>query len=103
LATAPTEQVVADLCEHGAVIVEGVLDPDVLARFNREIDPILEQVSPQRAYLNPVIDFFYGDRVRQITGVATRSRVFGEEILCHPFYDAVCDAVLGPSCARYQL
>jgi hypothetical protein len=45
-------------------------------------------VSPKREYLNPAIDFFYGDRVRQITGVAARSRVFGEEILCHPFYDA---------------
>jgi ectoine hydroxylase-related dioxygenase (phytanoyl-CoA dioxygenase family) len=80
-----------------------VLDTDLLARFNAEIEPILAQVSPQRAYLNPVIDFFYGDRVRQITGVATRSRVFGEEILSHPFYAAVCDAILGPSCARYQL
>ncbi len=80
----PTEEIVAGLREHGAVIVEGVLAPDLLARFNAEIDPILEQVSPKRSYLNPVIDYFYGDCVRQITGVATRSRVFGEEILCHP-------------------
>ena len=85
------------------MIVEGVLAPDLLARFNAEIDPILEQVSPDRSYLNPAIDYFYGDRVRQITGVATRSRIFGEEILCHPFYAGVCDAILGPSCSRYQL
>ena len=39
-----------------------------LARFNAEIDPILEQTRPDRAYLNPAIQFFYGDRVRQITG-----------------------------------
>jgi hypothetical protein len=99
----PIEPIVGDLREHGAVIVEGVLGPGLLARFNAEIAPILEQVSPQRWYLNPAIDFFYGDRVRQITGVAARSRVFGEEILCHPFYTGVCDAILGPSCARYQL
>ena len=99
----PAENVVTALREHGAVIVEGVLAPDLLARFNAEIDPILERVSPDRAYLNPAIDFFYGKRVRQITGVATQSRVFGEEILCHPFYGAVCDAILLPSCARYQL
>jgi ectoine hydroxylase-related dioxygenase (phytanoyl-CoA dioxygenase family) len=103
VASAPSEQFVAALREHGAVIAEGVLAPDLLARFNAEIDPILEQVSPKRSYLNPAIDFFYGDRVRQITGVAARSRVFGEEILCHPFYTALCDAILGPSCARYQL
>src|SRR5437667_8870934 len=99
----PTEQIVAGLREHGAVIVEGVLAPDLLTRFNAEIDPILEQVSPDRSYLNPAIDYFYGDRVRQITGVAARSRIFGEEILCHPFYAGICDAILGPNCSRYQL
>jgi len=103
VASAPTEDVVGDLLKHGAVIVEGVLAPDVLARFNAEIDPILAQVTPDRTYLNPAIDYFYGDRVRQITGVAARSRVFGEEILCHPFYTGICDAILGPNCARYQL
>ena len=102
-ASAPSEDIVEDLLEHGAVIVEGVLSPDLLDRFNAEIDPILEQVSPDRSYLNPAIDYFYGDRVRQITGVAARSRVFGEEILCHPFYVDICDAILGPNCARYQL
>ncbi len=102
-ASAPTEHVVAALREQGAVIVEGVLSPDLLARFNAEIDPILERVSPERPYLNTALDFFYGNRVRQITGVASRSRIFAEEVLCHPFYGAVCDAILGPSCARYQL
>ncbi len=102
-ASEPTEDIVAGLREHGAVIVEGVLASDLLARFNADIDPILEQVSPKRSYLNPAIDYFFGDCVRQITGVATRSRVFGEEILCHPFYANICDAVLGPNCARYQL
>jgi ectoine hydroxylase-related dioxygenase (phytanoyl-CoA dioxygenase family) len=102
-ATAPTEEIVSSLQEHGAVIVEGVIAPDLLARFNAELDPILEIVSPERRYLNPMIDHFYGNRVRQITGMAAQSRVFGEEILCHPFYASICDAILGPSCASYQL
>jgi ectoine hydroxylase-related dioxygenase (phytanoyl-CoA dioxygenase family) len=102
-ASAPTGHIADALREHGALIVEGVLGPDLLARFNAEITPILEQVSPKRPYLNPAIDWFYGDRVRQITGMATRSRIFAEEILCHPFYAGVCDAILGPNCSRYQL
>jgi len=102
-AGAPIEHVVAGLREHGAVVVEGVLASDLLARFNEEIDPILEQVSPDRSYLNPAIDYFYGNRVRQITGMAARSRIFAEEVLCHPFYAAICDAILGPNCSRYQL
>lgn len=102
-ATAPSEDIVQGLRDSGAAIVEGVLDADLLARFNAELDPILERTSPKRTYLNPAIDFFYGDRVRQITGVATCSRIFGEEILCHPFYGDICDAILGPSCSTYQL
>jgi len=97
------DDVAAALREHGAVIVEGVLEPDLLARFNTELDPLLEGVSPERSYLNPAIEWFFGDRVRQLTGVAAKSRVFGEEILCHPFYEGICDAILGPSCARHQL
>ncbi len=99
----PPQRIAEDLREHGAVIVEGVLDADLLARFNAELDPLLEETSPDRTYLNPIVDFFFGKRVRQITGVATRSRIFGEEVLCHPFYAGVCDEILGPSCSRYQL
>src|SRR5215831_5091444 len=102
-ASGSAQEIVANLREHGAVIVENVLPADLLARFNAEIDPILEHVRPDRKYLNPALDFFYGDRVRQVTGMAARSRIFAEEVLCHPLYAALCDAILGPSCARYQL
>lgn len=98
-----SEHIVAALRENGAVIVEGVLDPELLARLNAQLDPLLAGLSPKRSYLNPAIDFFYGDRVRQITGVTAKSRIFAEEILCHPFYADVCDAILAPSCAGYQL
>lgn len=102
-ASGPTDDVVAALHDDGAVIVEGLLDRDLLARFNAEVEPILARTSPERTYLNPLIDFFFGDRVRQITGLAGQSRIFAEEVLCHPFYAGVCDAILGPSCATYQL
>lgn len=102
-AAASGGEVAGALRDQGAVIVEDVLAPDLLARFNAELDPILEKAKPDRSYLSPAIDRFYGDRVRQITGVAACSTVFAEEILCHPFYDGVCEAVLGPSCASWQL
>src|SRR5688572_20582072 len=97
------ESIAGSLNEHGVVIVEGVLPAGLLTRFNAELDPLLARTSPQRSYLNPVLDMFYGDRVRQLTGVAAKSRIFGHEVLCHPFYAGVCDAVLGPSCTTWQL
>ena len=104
-ASAPTEQLVAALERDGAVIVEDLLDADLLARFNAEIDPFLESAprALDRPFLNDVAQWFFGAETRDVTGVAGRSRVFATEILTHPVYGAVCDAVLLPSCASYQL
>jgi hypothetical protein len=51
-ARSSTDQIDAALREHGAVIVEDVLSPDLLARLNAELDPILDEISPRRSYLN---------------------------------------------------
>src|SRR5262245_36396191 len=99
----PIGDVVGALGSHGAVIVEGLLDAGVLARFNAELDPLLAAARPDRPFLNPAIEWFFGKRTRHVTAVAARSRVFATEVLCHPLLLAVCDAVLGPACARYQL
>ena len=102
-ASDPVEDVVTGLQQDGAVIVEGLLDAEVLARFNAELDPLLEEARPDREFLNPAIAWFFGQHTRHMTAVASKSRVFATEILCHPTFLGVCDAILAPSCARYQL
>ena len=101
----PAEHLVSALREDGAVIVEGLLSPDVLSRFNAELDPLLAAAARgyERRFINDAIAWFFGAQTRHVTGVAGRSRVFATEILTHPVYRAVCDAVLLPSCSRYQL
>jgi ectoine hydroxylase-related dioxygenase (phytanoyl-CoA dioxygenase family) len=95
--------VAAALDTHGAVIVEDLLDADLLARFNADLDPLLASAQPDRRFLNPAVEWFFGKRTRHVAAVAAHSRVFATEVLCHPLLLGVCDAVLGPSCARYQL
>lgn len=95
--------VAAALDTHGAVIVENLLGPDLLARFNADLDPLLAAAQPDRRFLNPAVEWFFGKRTRHVAAVAAHSRVFATEVLCHPLLLGVCDAVLGPSCARYQL
>lgn len=103
-ASEPVGQIGEALLNYGAVIVEGLLDPGLLARFNQELDPFLADADPARArFINDSVAWFFGDRTRHVTGVAAKSRVFATEILSHPIYTAVCDAVLLPSCARYVL
>jgi ectoine hydroxylase-related dioxygenase (phytanoyl-CoA dioxygenase family) len=102
-ASDPIEQLVKALDETGAVVVEGLLDADTLARFNAEVDPLLEAVQPDREFLNPALAWFFGKHTRHVTGVAAKSRVFATEVLTNPVLLGICDEVLAPSCARYQL
>lgn len=102
-ATDPLESIVAILRDDGGVIVEGLLDRDTLARFNAELDPLLERAQPDRKFLNTALDWFFGARTRHITAVASKSRTFVTDVLLHPTLLGISDAILGPSCARYQL
>jgi ectoine hydroxylase-related dioxygenase (phytanoyl-CoA dioxygenase family) len=104
-ASAPPLQIAAALEADGAVIVEDLLDPDLLARFNAELDPLVQGAAPEddTRFLNETIAWFFGAQTRHVTGVAAKSPIFATEILPHPVYLGVCDAVLAPSCARYQL
>jgi hypothetical protein len=91
----PFAAVVAALHEHGGVVVEGLLGRDTLDRVNAEIDPLLAQVQPDRKFLNPAPDWFFGTPTRHITAVATKSRTFVTEVLTHPTLLGVTDAILG--------
>jgi ectoine hydroxylase-related dioxygenase (phytanoyl-CoA dioxygenase family) len=71
--------------------------------LNAEIDPHLEQANPEMPHINPAIAAFFGPQTRHVAGVASKSGTFARDVLCHPVLLAICDRVLGPSCARYQL
>ena len=104
-ASDPVERIVDALTADGAVIVEDLLDADLLARFNAELDPLVAGAQPEHdtKFVNEAIAWFFGAHTRHVTGVAAKSPIFVDEILPHPVFLGVCDAVLGPSCARYQL
>ena len=88
------------LLESGAVIVEGLFSTDQLATLNREIDPLLEAADPEIRHLNPLLDEFFGKRVRHVTGLAGKSALFAEQVMCNPLYLTLCDRVLRVGDAR---
>jgi ectoine hydroxylase-related dioxygenase (phytanoyl-CoA dioxygenase family) len=103
-ADALAEALAAALESDGAVIVDGLLDADLLDRFNGELDPLLEAARPDHGrYVNDGVAAFFGDRTRHVLGVAGKSEIFATEVLTHPVYRAACDRVLLPNCARYRL
>jgi ectoine hydroxylase-related dioxygenase (phytanoyl-CoA dioxygenase family) len=91
------------LKDDGGVIVEGLLEPHVVARIKAEVAQARAAANPGMKHLNPAIQFFYGDKTRHVNGMAAHSRTFATEVLIHPTYLALCDRILLPSCARYQL
>ncbi len=97
------ESIGDSLLANGAVIVENLLDDALLERVNADIDALVAAADPTIRHLNPTLDAFFGQHTRHVTGMAAKSAAFANEIMCHPLYLALCDRVLLPSCADYQL
>ena len=92
----------AALDEYGAVIVEGLLSRSVIDAVNEEVEPHVAQADPDMRHLNPAIQYFHA-KARHVTGLAAKSPTFATKVMMHPLLLAICDRVLAPSCARYQL
>ena len=102
-ADSSAKAIVTTLEEHGGVIVDDLYDDATLTRLDAEVNPHLERSDPKMRHLNPAIEWFFGDKTRHLAGVASVSATFASEFLCQPLILGVCDEVLGPTCASYQL
>jgi ectoine hydroxylase-related dioxygenase (phytanoyl-CoA dioxygenase family) len=87
----------------GAVIVEGLLSLDVVDRVNAEVEDAVAAADPNEPLFNPVIQAFHGEFTKQVAGMPGLSPTFAVDVMCHPLLLALCDRILSPSCARYQL
>jgi ectoine hydroxylase-related dioxygenase (phytanoyl-CoA dioxygenase family) len=101
--TAGPDAVHAIIERDGAVILEGLLSAKVVARVNDEVGPFLDAADPDAELFNPIMKAFHGPRTKQVTGACALSPTFATEVMCHPLLLALCDRILLPSCARYQL
>jgi ectoine hydroxylase-related dioxygenase (phytanoyl-CoA dioxygenase family) len=91
------------LLREGAVIVEGLLPLSVVDRVNDEVEAAVAAADPDAEVFNPVLQAFHGPHTKQVSGVAGISRTFATEVMCQPRLLELCDRVLLPSCARWQL
>lgn len=93
----------AALERDGALIVEGLLGADVLARVNAEVHDAVAAADPDGPMFNPMVKAFMGAMTKNVPGVPGISPTFATEVMCHPVLLGLADAVLGPNCARFQL
>jgi ectoine hydroxylase-related dioxygenase (phytanoyl-CoA dioxygenase family) len=102
-ATAEPDAIYAILDRDGAVIIDNLLPPEIVARVNDEVEDAVAAADPGAQYFNPLLSAFFGEFTKQVAGVPGISRTFATDVMCNPALLALCDRVLLPSCARYQL
>lgn len=102
-ATADADAVHAAIERDGAAIIEGLLPLEIVERVNDEVESSVAAADPEEPLFNPILQEFHGPFTKQVAGVPGISRSFAVEVMCHPLLLALCDRVLLPSCARYQL
>lgn len=89
--TADPDAVHAIIERDGAVILEGLLRTEVVARVNDEVGAVLDAVDPDAELFNPIMKAFHGPRTKQVTGACALSPTFATEVMCHPLLLAICD------------
>ena len=100
--TADTSDVVAGLHRDGAVIVDGIVSPDLLARFRADMETAAATFQAGTRSDNAGVKYFWGDVTKRFTRLASRSDAF-VEILLHPTMLGVADELLLPSCSQYWM
>ncbi len=101
-ATSPAE-VSEILSRDGAAIVEGAVEPNLLAALNNDLDRFVADVGV--GLRNPTHDRmveFYGSSTVRFDGLPAKSNGF-VEVLQLPLLQGVADVVLKPQCEDYLL
>jgi ectoine hydroxylase-related dioxygenase (phytanoyl-CoA dioxygenase family) len=101
--TADADALYAAFDRDGVVIVENLLPLDVVERVNHEVEGAVDAADPNEELFNPIMQAFHGPCTKQVAGMPGISPTFATDVMCHPLLLALCDRVLLPSCARYQL
>jgi ectoine hydroxylase-related dioxygenase (phytanoyl-CoA dioxygenase family) len=101
--TADPDAIHAIIERDGVVIIEGLLGAEVVARVNDEVGAVLDDADPDAELFNPIMKAFHGPCTKQVAGACAISPTFATEVMCHHLLLALCDRILLPSCARYQL
>lgn len=94
-ATATRDEVLKVIAADGAVIIDGLMSPDLLGRVRTEIMPYVEATPPGR-------DDFTGRKTTRTGALIARSPACRELVL-DPLVNAATEGFLSPFCDRYQL
>jgi ectoine hydroxylase-related dioxygenase (phytanoyl-CoA dioxygenase family) len=97
------DAVLAALRADGAVLIDSFIPSATVDAIRAEVDDAVDAAEAGMRTVNPAVQAFYGPHTKHVSGLAAVSPTFANEVIAHHAYTALCDAVLLPSCSRYQL
>lgn len=101
-ATASIDEVSAAIDEVGAVVVDDLIDPAVLDRFRRDLEPWLTDTAPGSRSGEAEWELFHGHHTRRINGLAAKSDTF-VDLALHPTILGTADRRLIPDGGAIQI
>jgi ectoine hydroxylase-related dioxygenase (phytanoyl-CoA dioxygenase family) len=101
--TLDPDALVAALRADGAVLVDEFIPAATVTAIRAEVDDAVATAEAGMRTVNPAVQAFYGPHTKHVSALAAASPTFANEVIAHPAYAAICDAVLLPSCSRWQL
>jgi ectoine hydroxylase-related dioxygenase (phytanoyl-CoA dioxygenase family) len=101
--TSDADALIAALRDDGAVLIDSFIPPATVAAIRTEVDDAVAAAEAGMRTVNPAVQAFYGPHTKHVSALAAVSPTFADDVIAHPAYSAICDAVLLPSCSRYQL
>lgn len=93
-ATVTTEQLVAALAEAGGCIVKNAVPSTDLALIEKDVRPWLDADKPWAGDFFPI-------QTRRVNGLAEKSKVFMDKIVCNEAYQDVCTEMLTSTTKNY--
>jgi len=97
------DAILAALRTDGAVLIDSFIPSSTVAAIRAEVDDAVDAAEAGMRTVNPAVQAFFGPHTKHVSGLAAVSSTFADEVIAHPTYATICDAVLLPSCSRYQL
>ncbi len=101
--TSDPDALIAALRADGAVLVDEFIPAPTVSAIRAEVDDAVAAAEAGMRTVNPAVQAFYGPHTKHVSALAAVSSTFANEVIAHPTYASICDAILLPSCSRYQL
>ncbi|MFG3022501.1 phytanoyl-CoA dioxygenase family protein [Streptomyces sp. NPDC048254] len=99
----PIEEILAIVADDGGVIIKEFLTPDQVSRFNAEVEPAMQALSPGTKNEMEGIADFHGANTKRLTNLVTLSKTFREEIIDHKLVRPLADAMFNEESGSYWM